>query len=111
MGIDQDISEAAAKVREEVFTSTSSLEGKKLLKPIETGRLGITHEIKEMADYVRAEVSEDNEQLKTMEHLPYNPNLVCPMCKKRHRVWEIQKYRKHVDTCDGDVDADEHMYR
>ena len=74
-------------------------------------RLGITHEIKEMADYVRAEVSEDNEQLKTMEHSPYDPNLVCPMCKKSHRVGEIQKYRKHVDTCDGGIDADEHMYR
>ena len=71
----------------------------------------ITHEIKEMADYVRAEVSEDNEQLKTMEHSPYDPNLVCPMCKKRHRVGEIQKYRKHVANCDGGIDADEHMYR
>ena len=71
----------------------------------------ITHEIKEMADFVRAEVSEDNEQVKTMEHSPYDPNLVCPMCGKRHRVGEIQKFRKHVATCDGDIDADEHMYR
>ena len=69
----------------------------------------ITHEIKEMADYVRAEVSEDNEQLKTMEHSPYDPNLVCPMCGKRHRVGEIQKFRAHVDTCDGGID--DHMYR
>ena len=72
---------------------------------------GLNTEIKKMADFVRAEVSEDNEQRKTMEHSPYDPNLVCPMCKKRHRVGEIQKYRKHVDTCDGGIDADEHMYR
>ena len=59
----------------------------------------LTMEITEMADAVRAEVSEDNEQLKTMEHSPYDPNLVCPMCGKCHRVGEIQKFRAHVKTC------------
>ena len=70
--------------------------------------VSINTEVREMAAATR-EVGTENEEMKTIKQAPYDPNLVCPMCKKRHRVGEIQKYRKHVDTCEGDVDADDHM--
>ena len=41
-----------------------------------------------------------------LEQKPYDPNLVCPMCGKRHRIGEIQEFRKHVSECD----ADDYMY-
>ena len=31
--------------------------------------------------------------------IPFDPNLVCPKCKKPFRVGEIQKYRKHFNSC------------
>lgn len=31
--------------------------------------------------------------------IPFDPNLVCPKCKKQFRVGEIQKYRKHFESC------------
>lgn len=31
--------------------------------------------------------------------IPFDPNLVCPKCKKPFRVGEIQEYRKHFISC------------
>ena len=33
--------------------------------------------------------------------IPLDPNLVCPLCDKMFRIGEIQKFRRHVDTCTG----------
>ena len=63
----------------------------------------IDDDIKDVAAGVREEVSEENECIMTMEHKPYDPNLVCPMCGKKHRIGEIQKFRKHVSECDGNI--------
>ena len=65
----------------------------------------IDADISDMAAGVREEVSEENKHIKTMEHKPYDPNLVCPMCSKKHRIGEIQKFRAHVDKCSGDEDG------
>ena len=63
----------------------------------------IDNDIRDVAADVREEVSEENERIMTMEHKPYDPNLVCPMCGKKHRIGEIQKFRKHVSGCDGNI--------
>ena len=65
----------------------------------------IDTDISDMAAGVREEVSEENERIMTMEHKPYDPNLVCPMCGKKHRIGEIQKFRAHVDSCLGGEDG------
>ena len=31
--------------------------------------------------------------------IPFDPNLVCPKCKKQFREGEIQKYKKHFKSC------------
>ena len=55
-----------------------------------------------MAALVQEEASAKNHAIPTMVHKPFDPNLVCPMCGKKHRIGEIQKFRVHVDTCEGD---------
>ena len=30
---------------------------------------------------------------------PYDPNLVCPTCRKQFRIGEIQEYKKHYKIC------------
>ena len=42
---------------------------------------------------------EENERTVNTEHSPYDPNLVCPMCGKKHLTGEIQKFRKHMSEC------------
>ena len=32
-------------------------------------------------------------------HMPFDTNLICPLCRKQFRIGEIQKYKKHVDEC------------
>ena len=61
----------------------------------------IDNEINEMAAGVLEEVSKEREHLFTMQLKPFDPNLVCPMCAKKHRIGDIQKFRLHVDQCDG----------
>ena len=62
----------------------------------------IDEEIGDMAAVVKREVSTDNVHKMTIQHSPFDPNLVCPMCGKKHRLGEIQKFRVHVDGCEGD---------
>ena len=38
---------------------------------------------------------------RTMENRPYDENLTCPTCGKRHREGELQKFQQHVGKCDG----------
>ena len=61
----------------------------------------IDDEIEDMAAEVQEEVGTENEHEVTRVHLPFDPNLVCPMCGKEHRIGEIQKFRVHVDLCEG----------
>ena len=46
-------------------------------------------DIAKMALEVMEEVSKDRELRKTDEVKPYDPNLVCPMCGKGHRIGDI----------------------
>ena len=48
------------------------------------------------AETVKTEVGDESSRRLTMRHVPYDPNLTCPMCNKRFRIGEIQKYRAHV---------------
>ncbi len=51
----------------------------------------------------------ESEKQQTNEQAPLDPNLVCHVCSKQHRLGEIQKYRKHVKECEREqrVRADE----
>ena len=54
------------------------------------------------AETVVTEVGDESSRQLTMHHIPYDPNLTCPMCNKRFRIGEIQKYRAHVNKqCSG----------
>ena len=48
------------------------------------------------AETVKTEVGDESSRRLTMQHVPYDPNLTCPMCNKQFRIGEIQKYRAHV---------------
>ena len=61
----------------------------------------IAREIEEMAAVVQDEVSQDNKYKETQDLTPFDSNLVCPMCGKEHRIGEIQKFKIHVDKCEG----------
>jgi len=54
------------------------------------------------AKTVATEVGDESSRQLTMHHIPYDPDLTCPMCNKRFRIGEIQKYRAHVNKqCTG----------
>ena len=61
---------------------------------------GLNTEIHETAVGVEANVQSE-EELSSLEGAPMDPNLVCPMCARGYRVGEIQKYRRHVKSCQG----------
>ena len=61
---------------------------------------GLNTEIHETAAGVEANVQSE-EELSSLEGAPMDPNLVCPMCAQGYRVGEIQKYRRHVKSCQG----------
>ena len=60
--------------------------------------MGIEREIYFEAKNV---IKSDSEAPQTLidEDIPYDPNLICPKCKLNFRIGEIQKYRRHVTTC------------
>ena len=58
-------------------------------------------EIKEMAAEVREEVKSRDFVATGLHEKPFDPNLVCPMCGKKHRIGDIQKFRIHINQCDG----------
>ena len=62
--------------------------------------IGLDTEIHETAAAVVANVQSE-EELSSLEGAPMDPNLVCPMCAQGYRVGEIQKYRRHVKSCQG----------
>ena len=65
---------------------------------------GVDHDIHKQAAAVIREVSGDRHRVKTDVQRPYDPNLMCPMCMKKFRIGEIQKFKRHVNTCDGTDD-------
>jgi hypothetical protein len=65
---------------------------------------GVDHDIHKQAAAVIREVSGDRHRIKTDIQRPYDPNLMCPMCMKKFRIGEIQKFKRHVNTCDGTDD-------
>ena len=48
------------------------------------------------AETVATDVGDESSRRLTKQHVPYDPNLTCPMCNKQFRIGEIQKYRAHV---------------
>ncbi len=58
----------------------------------------IDQDIKDAAKFV---IHERNELELMAPDAPFDPNLICPLCMRNFRIEEIQKYRKHVNTCQG----------
>ena len=58
----------------------------------------VTKEIRELAGEIMEETS-SNRIIKTDLQKPFDPNLVCPTCKKQFRIGEIQKYKRHANGC------------
>lgn len=61
-------------------------------------------EIHQQAAEVMQEVGGGRRNVKTNCQRPFDPNLVCPMCRRQFRIGEIQKFKKHVSTCTGSDD-------
>ena len=61
-------------------------------------------EIHQQAAEVIQEVSGGRREVKTDHQRPFDPNLVCPMCRRQFRIGEIQKFKRHVNTCTGTDD-------
>ena len=61
-------------------------------------------EIHQQAAEVIQEVGGGRREIKTDNQRPFDPNLVCPMCRRQFRIGEIQKFKKHVNTCTGTDD-------
>ena len=76
-----------------VFHHSSTFPHKKLW-PAQggDGRLGSTSE----TTYDVVTTSKDEGSL---QNVPEDPNLTCPVCCKKFRKGQIQKYRRHADTC------------
>lgn len=62
---------------------------------------GVDDDIHKQAAAVMKQVSGSRHQVKTNVWRPYDPNLICPMCMKKFRIGEIQKFKRHVNICDG----------
>ena len=61
-----------------------------------------------IGDDIRHEVAEvvatgRDEHRLTLSEIPFDPFLECLYCNQKFRYGEIQKYRKHVNTCAGSV--------
>lgn len=65
----------------------------------------VDDEIHQEASEVMQQVSGGRRHIVTDRQRPFDPNLVCPMCMKQFRIGEIQKFKHHVNTCDGTDDA------
>ena len=65
----------------------------------------VDDEIHHEASEVMQQVSGGRRHIMTDRRRPFDPNLVCPMCMKRFRIGEIQKFKHHVSTCDGTDDT------
>ena len=65
----------------------------------------VDDDIHREASEVRQQVSGDQRHVVTNCQRPFDPNLVCPMCMKQFRIGEIQKFKHHVNTCDGTEDV------
>lgn len=61
-------------------------------------------EIHQQAIEVIQQVDGSRHVVKTDLQRPFDPNLVCPMCRRQFRIGEIQKFRRHVNTCTGTDD-------
>ena len=62
---------------------------------------GINTEIHNVAAGVERQVDRNPEMDPISPQAPFDPNLICPMCRLQCRIGEIQKYRKHVKHCKG----------
>ena len=82
-------------------TSIQGFAGNKFDVAASRREIAIELEIEAMVAVVQDEVSRDNKYKETQDMTPFDPNLVCPMCGKEHRIGEIQKFKIHVDQCGG----------
>ena len=101
-------------VRAGVGVGTQGAEQQELIKPEpESGQRivsgsqenalikGINTEIHNVAAGVGREVGTNSEMDSLSPQAPFDPNLICPLCRLQYRIGEIQKYRKHVQYCQG----------
>ena len=65
----------------------------------------VDDEIHQEASEVMQQVSGGRRHIVTDRQRPFDPNLICPMCMKQFRIGEIQKFKHHVNTCDGTDDT------
>ena len=73
--------------------------------PLEDSTVLFENEIHQQAAQVIQEVSGSRREANTDLKRPFDPNLVCPMCRKQFRFGEIQRFRRHVNTCTGTSDV------
>ena len=59
---------------------------------------GIDQEIQDVAEGV---IHRGQGEQSLALDAPIDPNLVCQMCRRRFKIGEIQKYRRHVASCTG----------
>ena len=62
---------------------------------------GINTAMHNVAATVGREVDNYPELQPFSPQAPFDPNLICPMCRQQFRIGEIQKYRQHVQHCHG----------
>ena len=60
---------------------------------------GISTEIHTVAANIAKQVERNPELESLSPQAPFDPNLICPLCRWQFRIGEIQKYRKHVKSC------------
>ena len=65
---------------------------------------GIDDDIQQAAEEVQ---KEDDESEASLSEVPFDPNLVCPICMKHFRLGKIQKYKRHVAVCVGEKEERE----
>ena len=45
----------------------------------------------------------ETEVITSLMEIPFDPNLVCPICRRMFRKGEIQLYKQHVEMCQDSV--------
>ena len=60
---------------------------------------GIDSEIHQAAKNIKTKVGDDLSLPASGDDVPFDRNLVCPVCRVQFRLGEIQKFRKHVEIC------------
>ena len=91
------LSEAERTGLKELITQSSSIHGgeDKVVRHVYHEQEDVENMCKTMED-----LGHERQVRKVTDvHMPFDTNLICPICRKQFRIGEIQKYKKHVDKC------------